>query len=637
MTAPVTHLSDVRVRGHVKKSDAGRSNVQPDGEDAAARQRWSKACALEPPADPEKWVRTFARSPVLRPLVDVYAVNIDGSPHTLELRLDPDKPGEETTQAIRDAILIERIWDWQAANKDTAAVDAAAKGDLDLEITDAAVEARRREIRAAARVEKLRLDMFFAQPCPGYGFIQLRKRLRTDLEAQGNAYIEPLRTHGGAGQITQLVYASAVNMRLVKLGAQVPTKWRRRITPVSYREHQTWVRHRHYVQEQENGKLTYFKSLGEPGIYSANTNKRYESEADLKKAEPHARMATELIHLSLFDPMSAYGLPRWQGAATAATGSALSEDYNVAYFTRGTIPPGLLLVSGGRGLAARTIKKLETLIEEQASHVRDKWTLITIEALGPKDKGSPPHQKPPSVTLEWVPLADKPDDALFQNYDERNARKVRNTFRLPKLMIGDQEDANRSTAEAALRYANEQVFQPERDDFDAMVNDQLFAAMDVRYWKFVSHGPKQRDAATVAEVLDKVRWAIPPNEARPILADALSRELPRVTEAWADRPERIYLGELQAGIQQLQAMAHGRPGAFEGAEGSVETGSELGRLLENMHTLHDRLESEVEQRQQHEIQAAREATSQTEPGRVTLTAPPELVEKLAEGEPCETG
>jgi capsid portal protein len=626
MNATVTKLPRVRVGapGRTKKSaETGRSNVQPEGEDTASKQFWSKHHALEPPVPPERWYNAYAGSYALRPLIDVYAVNIDGSPHTLELRLDPDDPSEKTTQAIRDVILVERMWDWNAAG--------AKEGELNLEISDAQVEARREEIRVASRIEKLRLDMFFAQPCPGYGLIQLRKRLRLDLETQGNAFMEVLRNP--QGQITQLVYASAINIRLVKVKEQAKAKWRRRITPVSYRDHETWIRHRHYVQEQENGTPTYFKSLGEPGLFSADTNKRFKSEAEMREAEPKGRIATELIHLRVFDSSSAYGQPRWQGAARAVAGSTMSEDYNRAYFSRNTMPPGLLLVSGGRGLAKRTEEKLKTLLAEQAKGVMDKWSLITIEALGPKGGATAPQMKPPAVTLEWVPLEPRQEDALFQRYDERNEKKVRNSYRLPKLLIGDSEDANRSTQEAALRYSNEQVFQPERDDEDAVYNDQLFPAMDVRYWLFVSHGPKQRDAGTISEVLARLRYAMTPNEQREIINELLHRELPRIEAAWGDRPERIYLGELQAGIQQLQAMAHGRPGAFDesGATG-VAADSELGRLLENMSTLHDRLSTEAAERQQAELQAAREATAQAEPERVTLSAPAELVEEIKEAD-----
>ena len=48
----------------------------------------------------------------------------------------------------------------------------------------------------------------------------------------------------------------------------------------------------------------------------------------------------------------------------------------------------------------------------------------------------------------------------------------------------DSKDFNRATAESALRFAEDQVFQPERDEFDFLMNRKVLADMGIRFWRF---------------------------------------------------------------------------------------------------------------------------------------------------------
>src|SRR5262249_34330545 len=96
--------------------------------------------------------------------------------------------------------------------------------------------------------------------------------------------------------------------------------------------------------------------------------------------------------------------------------------------------------------------------------------------------------------IELKPLTQAiQQDALFQKYDERNDDKVGQQFRVPRILRGDTRDFNRATADAALSFAEMQVFQPERESFDSRMNKTLLGDMQIRFWKFVSQAPINRD------------------------------------------------------------------------------------------------------------------------------------------------
>ncbi len=116
--------------------------------------------------------------------------------------------------------------------------------------------------------------------------------------------------------------------------------------------------------------------------------------------------------------------------------------------------------------------RIERFIEENLKGKANFHKILILEAdgAGTGDGGR--------AKIELRPLTDaQQQDALFQVYDERNIDKVGSAFRLPRLLRGESKDFNRATAESALRFAEDQVFQPERDEFDFLINRKLLADM----------------------------------------------------------------------------------------------------------------------------------------------------------------
>jgi capsid portal protein len=237
-------------------------------------------------------------------------------------------------------------------------------------------------------------------------------------------------------------------------------------------------------------------------------------------------------------------VPRWIGATLSVLGSRAADEVNILYFDNKGVPPLAICVSGGV-LAAGVAERLKNYIRDNIKGRENFHSILVLEAAS--DRPPLAGQAPPRVQIELRPLMDAQlKDALFLNYDERNAERVGGQFRLPKLLRGDVRDFNRATADAAVRYAEMQVFAPERVKFDHVINTRLFSQMGIRFWKFVSNGPVDRDPEEVAKILDKLGDKyLRPDEVRPLLSHLLGKEFKPEDGDWTKEPIDVFLAKLQ--------------------------------------------------------------------------------------------
>jgi hypothetical protein len=112
------------------------------------------------------------------------------------------------------------------------------------------------------------------------------------------------------------------------------------------------------------------------------------------------------------------------------------------------------------------------------------------------------------------------------------------SFRLPRLLRGDIRDFNRATANAALEFADTQVFGPERDAFDWVINRRIMIPAGFSLVKFVSRGVQTRDPATIAEIMEKLAktGGLVPADVRRLSSMVLGVDLPDIDERWTTRP-----------------------------------------------------------------------------------------------------
>lgn len=488
---------------------------------------FTTAGAIDPPYSLDALSNLFEHSNSLRQNVDSYATNIDGFGHRFEPVIDFDDT--DADDRIAEAMYEERAL-------------AVAEGRADMPEagftpTPAEVSAAKEELARAMRIEKTRLTRHFDTCCEDMSFVTLRRRLRQDHEQLGNAYMEVLRNRGG--EISEYVYIPAYTVRICRLDPEpTPIQQKRKVTDFTYGTVARERRFRRYVQVVES-RAVMFKEFGDPRIISRRTGRAFGSVEELLAADPTDGPATEVLHFKVASSRSVYGIPRWIGNLLSVLGSRQAEEVNNLYFDNKGVPPLAVLISGGR-IAPAAVKRLEDFIENEIKGRQNfhKILIIEAEAMGSSMDSAG------TAKIDLRPLTDaQQKDGLFLQYDERNMDKVGMAFRLPRLLRGDIRDFNRASAEAALEFAEQQVFQPEREEFDFMVNRRLLPELGVRFWKFKSNAPSLRDPMSLAEVIAKLVTAnvLTPEEARELTEMVFNRELKNIDAPWVKQPVALTL------------------------------------------------------------------------------------------------
>lgn len=519
---------------------------QPTGENVSGII--SSANELDWPYDPLLLCNLFELSSSLRPNIDAYVTNIDAFGHTFEPRIDLS--ADDAREVISNAMFLDRMHAHER-EPDAAVPTAPSDGEVDAKIS---------EIKTVMMLELARLKSFYNSCCVGIDFVKLRRKTRQDIEVLGNGFWEAIRN--AEGRLVLFNYVPAFSIRLGRQGRVVEIPVRVEASDISFEEVNIQMRFRSYIQNlapDQGGKKTWFKEFGDPRIMSNKTGNLYESIEDLKKEEETAQPATELLHFLVDSPRTPYGIPRWIGALLAVMGTRQSEEVNFLYFENKTVPPLVILVSGGR-LNSQATEKIRSHISEELKGKRNFHKILVLEA-EPAGK----HQDGAGrVKIEIKPLTQAiQSDALFQKYDERNADKVGQQFRLPRMLRGDIRDFNKSTAFAALMFADQQVFGPEREDFDTDQNRKVFPDLGVKFWRFKSRAPVTRDPQTLSTMVrDLVRAGIlVPNEGRTIAADIFNREFSKIDATWATQPMQLTLAETNLAAKGIVAGENATPAA----------------------------------------------------------------------------
>lgn len=494
------------------------------------------ADAIEPPYDSAVLCKLYEHSSSLRQNVDAYKTNIDGFGHVFEPVVQLKESG--ASDQVRDALYLERSQAVQAG--DPAALAALVPP------TDLEVSAKIEELRFQMRIEEANVKSFFDNCVAEESFSSLRCKTREDIEVTGNGYWEVIRSD--AGTVSQFAHMPSRSVRAVKSkGGAVPVSQLVRVGLLGFRTETFKRRFRRYVQAGGD-TIVWFKEFGDPTIVSSKTGKTYATVEELAGAEANTEPAGEVFHFKIHSlKNSAYGVPRWIGNLLSVLGSRSAEEVNLAYFDNKSIPPMAILVSGGR-LGEESVKRIEDFVETQLKGRRNFHKILVIEAettagsIGIGDNSG-------TMKVEIKMLTDAQlKDGLFLAYDAANMDKVGMGFRLPRLLRGDIRDFNRASAEAALDFAESQVFVPERNAFDFAMNRFFLPNLGIRYWRFKSNGPRLSDAQSWGDMIVKLTNAgiLTPADARDLTSKkVLAHELPIIEADWTKQP----LGLTIAGIQ----------------------------------------------------------------------------------------
>jgi PBSX family phage portal protein len=362
-----------------------------------------------------------------------------------------------------------------------------------------------------------------------YSILELKKRVRWDLEAVGNAFIEVARNR--KGQITAAWHVPGHLMRLTETDKKptVVTQTLPRFGTLEKTQVEKYFRR--FVQIK-GMKRVYFKEFGDPRQIDP-TNGAENNSLSFEDT------ATEIIHMALYHAGSAYGLPRWINNVVAIQGSRQAELTNLDFFSENAVPAMVVLVAGGM-ISQGTMSALENhftaLRGRQAAN-----RVVIVEAFGDQEAKSEDGTVPPPK-LELKPLSsERPKEGMFLEYDKMQTDKVRSSFRLPPIFLGLSQDYTHATANTSYDVAEGQVFGPERVKEDDIVNRKLLGGYDVKYWEVRSNPPRITDPSEILDAVSKFDTvgAMTPNTAVGIANELFDLQMTRIKEPWGNLPMAV--------------------------------------------------------------------------------------------------
>ncbi len=420
----------VDVTKHAAAHARGAASVEDWENDH--RSLWGDIEAVEPMFPPEGLAHLVMTSNSLRQCLDAIATNVDGFGHRLEPVIDLDAP--DVMDVIRQELVLEREKDLPSeVDPDETQVEAPS----DDEVEKAVEMLRRKSLR-----ERRRADDFFKYASVEQSFVDLRKKTRFDLEAIGYSGWEVIRDR--MNHLSRLVYVRAVDFRPLRLTDEdrlVEVEEVRQESVFSVRRVTVKRPMRRFVVRKGHADKVYLKSYGDPRTISQQTGKTYESVEALKSAEPGAEPGNEMLYFAVHNPLTPVGVPRWVGNLLSVLGSREMEYCNFTYFENKTVPPLLIMVSGGQ-LADGSADHVTEFMKEEIKGRKNFWKALVLEGIPAMSNQT---ERSPHVVVDAKPLTGAQEhEQLFGVYDTANRDKVGESFRLPRILRGISTDFNRA-------------------------------------------------------------------------------------------------------------------------------------------------------------------------------------------------
>lgn len=497
-----------QLRARLKASKAqndiqnGLGTNQPNTEENIfSESDLKKFSLLAPPYDPVKLFRIVENGAMLGTCIETYKENIDG--YGYEFRYLGDKQNEDSEEV---------------------------------------------------QAERKMLQDFFAKVNETQSFKKLRKELRFDYEGTGNAFVEVVRFP--TGQIATLYRADSRYIRLQKkqneyqtIDVSFPRNGERRTIKVSKRFRKYAMVVNTVGGGNKSKRIRWFKEYGDPRKMDANTG-RYENE--LGPNEQIEDEANELLHWKQGN--DTYGIPRWAGILPVVLGVNKADYVNYDLFDSNAIPALAVLVSNGY-LTQDSVNELGDIFEGKKG-VENWHKFVILDAVSNSMDEGDVGDKPTRATIDLKEL-NKPEDAEFGSYISSSESRIRSKFRLPPIQVGQAEQYSRSVADASKLVSEEQVFIPEREDFDEFINFTLMDELGALNFKFKTIGPKMVDDETQVDAYAKLArgGALSVNDGIRIANKVLDLDMTEYSGEWAGLPVALVLELIKRGhIKEIDGV-----------------------------------------------------------------------------------
>lgn len=395
--------------------------------------------------------------------------------------------------------------------------------------------------------ERFRLLHFLKNVHPFESLTCLRKKEHQDKYTCGNGYLELIKNM--KGELVGLEHIPGHSIRLCsreEIPTEVEIKEYRAENSFEEETRTVYFRFRKFVMVRCD-KPVFFKEAGDPRIMHKDTGE-YGEEKDI----PFKFRATALIHNKIYDPTTPYGLPFYIGNLLSLEGSRSSEEINYSTLNSNAIPSAIVIVENGM-LTEDSISRLQEFVEDQIQSDNNYSKFLLLEG-ETQDEGA---MQPSNFRIKIEPMKRlQQSDELFQEYDENNRKKLRQSFRLPPIFTGGTTEFNRATADTSRDVADEQVFAPERDDADGLMNRHVLGALGARFHRVKSLNPNITDDIELIRLMgiSERSGAMTPRRADRIVRDVFGSDIgPMPQGIDLDVPFSVQFANAQNGGQNVQA------------------------------------------------------------------------------------
>ncbi|MEX3422050.1 MULTISPECIES: phage portal protein [Bacillus] len=353
-----------------------------------------------------------------------------------------------------------------------------------------------------------------------------------DRETTGNGYIEVIRNV--SNQPDQLANMLPQHMRVTRKDEELQdVKYIVNGKSITRKK-----KFRRYVQIVDNNPI-YFKEFGDPRFLNKKTGK-------FSKESFGGENATEILHLKIGN--GPYGIPRWVSHVVHMVGARKAEELNLRYFKQGRHVPMAMIIKNGLldDESEAALSEYATSIEgEENQH---KFLLLQLKADEDESTG-----EPVPADIELKSLADiLQNDALFLEYDDKSRQKVQSAFRLPDIYVGYSRDFNRATADAAREITEEQVFEPERNSLEFIINNILLLPYELKHVYVNLRKPEISNTEDMVKMLDVLSkyGGTTFNDLREVAAKVLNKDLEPFDAEEASQPIALVLQAIKKASEQ---------------------------------------------------------------------------------------
>ena len=365
-----------------------------------------------------------------------------------------------------------------------------------------------------------------------------------DRETYGIAYCEVIRDMGGrVVELRFIIDTPSIDMTY-PLEPYVDMEY--------FYKGKSVVRKKKFRKFRQNvaGRTVYFKEFGDPRIMDKRSGK-YVGETD--DAIEKDNEANEIVEFRL--GCMPYGEVRWIGQVLTIDGNHRAEILNNNYFRKGRHTPLMILIKGGT-LSDDAFSKLQMYMDSIEGE-NGQHSFLVLEADSNETSAGFTDQKQPEVEIKDM-AAILQKDELFQEYQENGRKKVQSAFLLPDLYVGYTTDFNRATAQTAMEVTEKQVFQPERESLEWVVNNRLLNAYNFRYVRAAFNKPDITNPDDIQKILNITERAggLTPNIAKEYTYEVLGRSgCEDYPGEWGDTPLAYFKSVTQN--QQQQGTGEG--------------------------------------------------------------------------------